>query len=473
MTATALLELRALLDDRLSTAGDVRDEHGRDQSALDAAPPDAVAFATSTEEVAAILRICTEHRLPVVPFGGGSSLEGHVLATSGGLALDLTGMRAVLEVSPDDLDCRVQAGLTWRALNEHLAHTGLFFAVNPGADATLGGMVATGASGSNAVRYGTMRENVLGLTVVLADGEIMRTGTRARKSSAGYDLTRLLIGSEGTLGVVTEVGLRLVAQPEAVSAAVCQFADLRGATRTVVETIQRGVPMARMELLDDVGMGGVIAYSGLEGFERAPTLFLEFIGTRDGVAEQIERVAEIAAVHGGTGFRHASTEEDRERLWQARYDVFWACQALRPEARGISTDVCVPISALADCVLATRADIDEAGLVAPLVGHAGDGNFHLLILVDPQDPEEVERGETVHARMVPSRRRHGRHLHRGARGRRRQDPPPRAPAPGRCSCDATYQGRAGPARHPEPREGAACHAALKARRPHHVRVSPR
>lgn len=399
MTA-ALDALRDVLGDRLSTAEAVRAEHGRDQGHFAPAPPEAVAFATTTDEVAAVLRVCAAHRVPVVPFGAGSSLEGHVLATSGGVALDLAGMTAVREVNADDLDCRVEAGVTWRALNRHLRATGLFFPVDPGADATLGGMTATGASGTNAVRYGTMRENVLGLTVVLADGEVVRTGTRARKSSAGYDLTRLLVGSEGTLGVITEVQLRLAGIPEVTSAAVCQFADLRGAVRTVVETVQLGVPVARIELLDERGMGAAIAYSGLDELDARPTLFLEFHGTDRGVEEQAGQVAELAAGNGGKGFRHATATEDRSRLWKARHDLFWAGLALRPGTRGISTDVCVPISALADCVLATREDVDASGLTAPLVGHAGDGNFHLLILVDPDDPEELARAEALNDRMV-------------------------------------------------------------------------
>lgn len=400
MTVTVIDDLRQVLGDRLSTGASVRDLHGRDQSHLPPAPPDAVAFALSTEDVVAIVRACAAHRVPVIPFGAGSSVEGHVLATHGGISLDLSGMTDLLEVHGDDLDCRVQAGLTWRELNRRLAHTGMFFPVDPGADATLGGMTATGASGTSAVRYGTMRENVLGLTAVLADGSVVRTGTRARKSSAGYDLTRLLVGSEGTLGVITEVALRLSGVPEVVHAALCQFDDLRGAVHTVIETIQTGVRVARIELLDEQGMAAAVAFSRLDGFTARPTLFLEFHGAPRAVEEEVEQVAALAAGNGGDDLRHATTTEDRTRLWTARHQVFWAGLALRPGARGISTDVCVPISALADCVLATREDLDRTRLLAPLVGHAGDGNFHLLILVDPDDADELARAGAAHERLV-------------------------------------------------------------------------
>jgi len=398
-TPALLEQLRGLLGERLSTSAAVREQHGRDESFHAARAPDAVAFAHGTQEVAEIVRLCAAADTPVIAFGTGTSLEGHVAALRGGVCVDLSQMREVLSVNAEDLDCRVQAGVTRKQLNEHLRDTGLFFPIDPGADASLGGMAATRASGTNAVRYGTMRENVLGLTVVTADGRVVRTGGRARKSSAGYDLTRLLVGSEGTLGVITEVQLRLYGIPEAISAAVCPFETLEGAVNTVMLTIQSGIPVARIELLDEVQMDAVNRYSKLD-YPVRPTLFFEFHGTERGVQEQAEMVGALARDFGAGDFQWAIRQEERSRLWQARHDAYYAALALRPGARGWATDVCVPISRLAECILETRRDIDESGLIVPLVGHVGDGNFHLVFLVDPERPEEMEKAAAINDRMV-------------------------------------------------------------------------
>ena len=397
--APAIADLQTLLGERLSTAAAVREQHGKDVSYHEGAPPDAVAFAESTEEVAEIVKICARHKTPVIPFGTGTSLEGHIAALRGGVSLDVSRMTAILEVNQEDLDCRVQAGVTRKGLNEFLRDSGLFFPIDPGADASLGGMAATRASGTNAVRYGTMRENVLGLTVVTADGRIVRTGGRARKSSAGYDLTRLFVGSEGTLGVITEVQLRLYGIPEATSAAVCAFADLEGAVNTVIATIQLGVPVARIELLDEVQMRACNLYSKLD-FPEQPTLFFEFHGTEAGVQEQAETVGELAAEYGGANFQWATRQEDRSQLWQARHDAYWAAKALKPGSEGWATDVCVPISRLAECILETKKDIQDSGLLAPIVGHVGDGNFHLVYLLDPGDAAQHDKAEAVNDRMI-------------------------------------------------------------------------
>ncbi|MBP2295319.1 FAD-binding oxidoreductase [Azospirillum rugosum] len=399
LTDEAKAELKALLGDRFSTAAAVREHHGKDESYHPNFPPDGVAFAASTEEVSAIVKICAKHTLPIVPFGTGTSLEGGVAALAGGICIDVSGMKDILRVSPEDLDVTVQAGVTRKQLNEHLRDTGLFFPIDPGADASLGGMASTRASGTNAVRYGTMRENVLGLTVVLADGRIIKTGGRARKSAAGYDLTRLFVGAEGTLGIITEVTLRLYGIPEAISAAVCPFKDIRGAVDTVIQTIQTGIPVARIELLDEVQMDAVNKYSKLD-YAVAPTLFFEFHGTAAGVQEQAEMVAAIAAENGGTEFAWATRPEDRSKLWQARHDGYYAALALRPGSKGWPTDVCVPISRLADCILETKQDIAESYLLAPLVGHVGDGNFHLVYVVDPDKPEELAEAKRLNDRMV-------------------------------------------------------------------------
>jgi D-lactate dehydrogenase (cytochrome) len=399
MNAELIEELRNLLGDRLSTASAVREHHGKDESYHPNHPPDAVAFVRSTEEVAAVVRACARRGVPVIPFGTGTSLEGGVAALRGGVCIDLSGMDRILRVGAEDLDVTVEAGVTRKRLNEHLRDTGLFFPIDPGADASLGGMTATRASGTNAVRYGTMRDNVLGLTVVLADGRIIHTGGRARKSSAGYDLTRLFVGSEGTLGVITEVTLRLYGIPEAVSAAVCPFETIRGAVDTVIATIQSGIPVARIELMDEVQMGAVVRHSKLD-YPAVPTLFFEFHGTESGVVEQAETVAAIAADNGGAGFHWATRPEDRSRLWQARHDAYYAALALRPGCGGWATDVCVPISRLADCILETKADLGQSRLLAPLVGHVGDGNFHLVFLVKPDDPEEMAEAAHLNERMV-------------------------------------------------------------------------
>jgi D-lactate dehydrogenase (cytochrome) len=398
-TADAIAALAALIGDRLSTAPAVREQHGKDPTYHPGHPPEAVAFARATAEVAEIVRICAAHRTPVIAFGTGTSLEGHIAALRGGISLDLSGLDRILEVNAADLDCRVEAGVTRKTLNEHLRATGLFFPIDPGADASLGGMAATRASGTNAVRYGTMRENVLGLTVVTADGRVVRTGTRARKSSAGYDLTRLFVGSEGTLGIITEIQLRLHGIPEAISAAVCAFETLAGAVDTVIATIQSGIPVARIELLDDLQVRGVNLHSKL-GLPERPTLFFEFHGTAASVEEQASAVAELAEAFGGGGFDWATRPEDRSRLWAARHDAHWAAKALRPGAETKATDVCVPISRLAECVLAARDDAAANGILAPIVGHVGDGNFHMTFLLDTTDADELARAERVSARLV-------------------------------------------------------------------------
>ncbi|MCA8908909.1 MAG: FAD-binding protein [Rhodospirillaceae bacterium] len=397
--AAVIAELAGLFGKRLATDAAAREAHGRDESYHPVLPPDAVVYAESTEEVAAVVRCCAAHGVPVIPFGVGTSLEGGVGALTGGISIDLSGMNRVVRLSVPDLDCTVEAGVTRKQLNTHLRDTGLFFPIDPGADATLGGMAATRASGTNAVRYGTMRDAVLGLTAVMADGSIVKTGTRARKSSAGYDLTRLLVGSEGTLGIITEVTLRLHGVPEAMSAAVCAFPDIAAAVDTVIETIQMGVPVARIELLDEVEMDAVNRYSKLD-YPVQPTLFFEFHGSQASVAEQAETVAELAGEHGGSDFQWATLPEERSRLWQARHDAYYAAIALRPGCKGMPTDVCVPISKLAECVVETKRDLVESDLLGPLVGHVGDGNFHLCLVVDTADPEEVERAEALHARMV-------------------------------------------------------------------------
>ena len=395
-----LQELQKLLGECLSLSESVREQHGRDESFHASAPPEAVAFAESNEEVAEIVRICVKHKKPIIPFGTGTSLEGHVAALHGGICLDVSGMNKVLEVNDNDLDCRVQAGVTRKQLNQHLRNSGLFFPIDPGADASLGGMTATRASGTNAVRYGTMRENVLGLTVVTADGRIIRTGTRARKSSAGYDLTRLFVGSEGTLGIITEIQLRLYGVPEAISAAVCSFETMEGAVNTTISTIQMGIPVARIELLDEVQVDAINRFADFD-YALKPTLFFEFHGTEAWVQEQAEMVKEISTDEGGSDFQWSTREQERQKLWEARHNAYYAALALRPGSKGWPTDVCVPISRLADCILETRRDIEESGLTVPLVGHVGDGNFHLLFLIDPEnEEEELQRYQPLNDRLV-------------------------------------------------------------------------
>ena len=395
----AIAEIKALLGDRLTTAKAVRDQHGRDESYHAPAPPDAVAFARSTEEVSAIVKICARHKVPIIAYGTGTSLEGHVAALRGGVCIDVSQMNQVLEVNTEDLDVRVQPGVTRKQLNEYLRDTGLFFPIDPGADASLGGMAATRASGTNAVRYGTMRENVLSMTVVLADGRIIRTSKRARKSSAGYDLTRLFVGSEGTLGVITELTVRLYGIPEAISSATCWFKDIDGAVNTVIQTIQAGIPVARIEIADDVQMDAINRYSKLN-MQVAPTLWLEFHGTERGVQEQAEMVQALAAEHGGADFAWTTNPEDRKKLWQARHDAAYANKALRPNGQVWATDVCVPISRLAECIADTKKDIDASFIPAPIVGHVGDGNFHLTLVLDPNEPKDVAEAERLNNRLV-------------------------------------------------------------------------
>ena len=398
--AAVIDDLRTLLGDRVSVAASVREHHSHGESWHAPGLPDAVVFPVSTEEVSAIVSLCARHRTPVVPFGMGSSLEGHVNAIRGGVSIDLTRMTRVVRISPDDLDITVEAGLTRLKLDAHLKNTGLMFPIDPGADATIGGMTATRASGTTAVRYGTMRDNVLGLTVVLADGRIIKTGGRARKSSSGYDLTRLFVGSEGTLGVITEVTLRLYGRPEAVRAAVCPFETMAGAAATVIQTIQLGIPVARIEVVDEAQLRVVNAYSKTD-YPIAPTLFFEFHGISDVmVDEQIKAVEDIAREQGARGFQWASTLEDRATLWQARHNAYYATVASRPGARAWTTDICVPISHLAECILETQADLAAAGVVAPLVGHAGDGNFHLIFMLDADDPKEFDTIARLNDRLV-------------------------------------------------------------------------
>jgi D-lactate dehydrogenase (cytochrome) len=356
-------------------------------------------FAETEAEVSEVVKLCAAARVPVIPFGTGTSLEGHVNAPFGGVSLDLSRMNRILAVHDADLDCVVEPGVTRKALNAHLRDLGLFFPVDPGADASLGGMAATRASGTNAVRYGTMRDAVLGLSAVLADGSVIRTGGRARKSAAGYDLTRLLIGSEGTLGIITSLTLKLYGIPETILSAVCPFASLEGACNATIAALQMGFPLARIELADEVQIRACNAYSHLN-LPEAPTLFLEFHGTPAGAREQVEAFAEIARTEGGGEFRWAERPEDRTKLWQARHDAYWAARALKPGAEVLSTDVCVPISALAACVGATRRDIDTLGLLAPIVGHVGDGNFHVLPLIDPADPAERRKVQAFLDRLI-------------------------------------------------------------------------
>lgn len=385
---------------RCSTALAVREQHGRDESAFTTVPPPAaVVFAESTQDVADAVRLAAAHEVPVIPFGVGSSLEGHLLAVQGGISIDLGRMNRVLAVHPQDLTVTVQAGVTRKQLNDEIKSTGLFFPIDPGADATLGGMSATRASGTNAVRYGTMRENVLSLEVVTAGGDVVRTGTRARKSSAGYDLTRLFVGSEGTLGIITEVTLRLYPLPEAVSAAICSFPSVADAVNTTIETIQMGVPIARVELIDANTVRAVNAHSRL-GLREEPLLLMEFHGSPAGVREQAETVQEIAASHGGESFEWASTPEDRTRLWTARHNAFFAALQSKPGCKAITTDACVPISQLAEAVVTSVHEAEASGLPYFLVGHVGDGNFHMGYLIDPDSAAERQLAEDLNHRLV-------------------------------------------------------------------------
>jgi D-lactate dehydrogenase (cytochrome) len=397
--ATIVERLVQMVGARATVARGVLDEHGRSEAYHDSRPPDVVVFPETTREVAEIVKLCAALGVPMVPFGAGTSLEGNAAAVAGGLCFDFARMNRVLKIHDKDMDVVVQPGITRRQLNAQLRDTGLFFPIDPGADASIGGMASTRASGTMAVRYGTMKDNVMALEVVLADGRVIRTSRRARKSSAGYDLTRLFVGAEGTLGVITEITLKLHPWPQAISSAVCGFGTLHDAVATAIEIIQSGIPVARVELLDEVMMRGINGYSKLN-YREAPTLFFEFHGTDAGVAEQAEFAQSIAADHGGLGFEWAVAAEDRTRLWHARDNTLYAGLSLRPGARAMITDVCVPISRLAECLVDTRRDLDDNNLVAPVVGHVGDGNFHMLILIDPADGEEVARARALHARMV-------------------------------------------------------------------------
>lgn len=392
-------DLTAALGNRVVTGMAVREQHGHTTTWITNQPPDVVVYPLSTEDVVAVVKLCGAHAVPLIPFGTGTSLEGHVNAPYGGVSLDTSMMKRIVAVHDEDLDCVIEPGVTRKELNEHLRDRGLFFPIDPGADASLGGMVSTRASGTNAVRYGTMKDNVLSLTVVLPSGEVVRTGSRARKSSAGYDLTRLFVGAEGTLGVVTEITLKLHGIPEAVSAGICPFGTVREACDAVIVTIQSGIPVARIELLDAMQVRGTNLYAKLDLPEQ-PMLLLEFHGTDAGVKEQAERFGDIAAEHGGGPFQWATKAEDRSRLWQARHDAYWAAIALRPGCRPLATDVCVPISRLADCVEATRRDIEESGLIASIVGHVGDGNFHVQPMIDVANPAEVAGAEAFVGRLV-------------------------------------------------------------------------
>jgi D-lactate dehydrogenase (cytochrome) len=394
-----LSALKSIFDDRVSTSEAMRAHHGRDESSYDPMLPDAVVFAQTTEEVAEAVKLCSAHDFPVIAYGTGTSLEGHILALQGGVTIDLSQMNKMVAVHAEDLTATVQAGVTRKQLNQEIRDTGLFFPIDPGADASLGGMAATRASGTNAVRYGTMRENTLALTVVTADGRIIRTGTRAKKSSAGYDLTRLFVGSEGTLGIITEVTVRLYPLPEAISAAVCSFPTTGDAVNAVIQTIQMGIPVARVEFLDENGVKALNAHDKL-GLPEAPLLLFEFHGSENGVKEQAELVQEITAEHSAIGFEWATRPEDRSRLWTARHNAYFALLQMRPGARAISTDCCVPISRLAECILDTKSDCESHGIVYSIIGHVGDGNFHVVLLVDPNDPADVARAEAVNERMV-------------------------------------------------------------------------
>ena len=393
---SAIQALTPHFGDRLSTADAIREQHGKDEAWHAPSPPDAVIWPLTTEEVSLIARTCNEHGCPIVAWGAGTSLEGHVIPVQGGITLDFGQMNKVLEVHPEDMDVVVQPGITRKRLNEELRDTGLFFPIDPGADASIGGMTSTRASGTCAVRYGTMREVVLALEVVLADGRVIRTGTRAKKSSAGYDLTKLMVGSEGTLGIITEITLRLYGQPEAITAATCNFPTTEDA---VIQTIQMGIPIARMEFLDELSIRGFNKYADFNMAEK-PTLFMEFHGTDGSVAEQVELVSEMAKDAGAADFEWATKPEDRNRLWNARHNIYYASLALRPGAGGYTTDACVPISRLADCIAETQADCADSPIPAPIVGHVGDGNFHVAFLIDTEDKNEVAEVQRLADRLT-------------------------------------------------------------------------
>jgi D-lactate dehydrogenase (cytochrome) len=396
---TVISALAARYGNRLATGQTMRAQHAHTTTWIDNQPPDAVLFPQSAEEVQEVVRLCAAHRVPVIAFGAGTSLEGQVNAPRGGICLDFRDMNRIVAVHPEDLDCVIEPGVTRKQLNEHLRDQGVFFPIDPGADASLGGMAATRASGTNAVRYGTMKDNVLALKVVLANGDVMSTARRAKKSSAGYDLTRMMIGSEGTLGIITELTLRLAGIPEAISSGVCPFPSVEAACNATILTIQSGIPVARIELLDALQVRACNAYSKLT-LPETPMLFLEFHGTEASVAEQSQRFGEIAKELGGGPFDWATRAEDRTRLWQARHDAYWAARGLRPGATALATDVCVPISRLAECVTQSQRDVEASRLVAPVVGHVGDGNFHLSMMVDLNDDDEVRRAKALLERLA-------------------------------------------------------------------------
>ena len=399
MSDSLLEALRNLLGERVSTAASILAHHAKDESHHAAAPPNIVVFPETSEEVATIVRLCADERIPVIPFGAGTSLEGGISAVHGGVCIDMMEMNRIIQINADDLDVTVEAGVTRKQLNADLRDTGLFFPIDPGADATLGGMASTRASGTNAVRYGTMRENVLNVKVVLADGRLIQTGGRARKSAAGYDLTRMFVGAEGTLGVITEVTVRLYGVPEAISAAVCGFPSIEAAVRCCMLTIQSGIPVARVELLDAIQMRACIQYSDLD-CEPVPTLLFEFHGSQASVREQAVTVQEIASEFGGGDFQWADRTEDRNKLWQARHDALYATLALKPGFKAWATDVCVPVSSLADCIEETRSDIEVSSLTATMVGHVGDGNFHVIFLLDPDRPQDFAEAQRINDQMV-------------------------------------------------------------------------
>jgi D-lactate dehydrogenase (cytochrome) len=395
----AIGALAASFGNRLVTSQAVREQHGNTLTWIENQPPDAVVFPQSTDDVQEAVRICVQHKVPVIPFGTGTSLEGHINAPLGGVTLDFRDMNRILAVHAEDLDCVVEPGVTRKQLNEYLRDQGLFFPIDPGADASIGGMAATRASGTNAVRYGTMKDNVLALKVVLANGETIATSRRAKKSAAGYDLTRLFVGSEGTLGVITEVTVKLHGIPEAISGGICPFPSVEAACNAAIATIQSGIPVARIELFDELQVKACNAYSKLS-LPETPLLFLEFHGTTAGVAEQSERFGEISADLGGGPFTWTTNTEERTRLWQARHDAYWAVIGMRPGAKAFATDVCVPLSRLAECVLETQKDIAESKLIAPIVGHVGDGNFHVSPMIDMDDPAEVAAAKAFSERLV-------------------------------------------------------------------------
>ena len=398
-TSPLINDLMDAFGESVTTSASVCERHGTDESFHLPHSPDVVVFVRATEQVSQIVKLCAKYRAPVIAYGTGTSLEGHVAALYGGVCIDLSEMKAVLEVNQEDLDCTVQAGVTRKQLNEHLRDTGLFFAVDPGADASIGGMASTRASGTNAVRYGTMRETVMSLKVVLPDGRVIQTARRGRKSAAGYDLTRLFVGSEGTLGIITEVTLRLFGIPEAIASAVCSFATIEDAVNSVILSIQSGIPVARIELLDDITMRGINSFSKTD-YSVAQTLFYEFHGSELAVQEQSRQAQEIAAEFGGSNFRWETLPEDRTRLWQARHDALYAMNALRPGSKPMVTDVCVPISRLAECIRETKEDLEGSSITAPIAGHVGDGNFHVVYLIDPNDDREIKEASDMHDRLV-------------------------------------------------------------------------